>query len=118
MNTWLLLVMGWLVVSSVFFIGSFIIAFIKNNRLTNLIKNADYKMWEDFRDKTTVGIKLPFWVFNPFNLPEHLKRKFKNNAAFDDIKESAAKSTKFMFLCFGNLALSIILCVIVLSVVF
>ncbi len=108
MNTWTAIISGWLTASFVGLFIGFIVALVFNLRLTIFIKEANTGLWKSTRDKTSSGIKLPLWTFNPFCLPPAFEEQYKGNEVFKQHHTRALKSMKIFLVCLGNFIISVI----------
>lgn len=117
MNYAMFIMLCWVIFSSICFLGSFIHAFYRNRKFSNHIKNHDLNLWKDCHEQATVGIKIPFWIFNPFNLPKTINRDMQESPDFLMLKQHAINSFKILIGCSLNLFLSIIAVAIGMTVI-
>ena len=104
---WVVIIFGLVLICAVGFVGSSIFAIVHNLRLTNYIKRDDYQLWLDWREKNTVGIRLPMWLFNPSSLPD--KYKQNNDEDFVRLKKYAYLSRRWCYICFAIFSSSIVI---------
>ncbi|MCP4023411.1 MAG: hypothetical protein GY729_16320 [Desulfobacteraceae bacterium] len=109
MEIWSSIISGWVTISFIILIISFIAAFIFNIRLTVYIKETSASLWKASKEKASSGINLPGWTFNPFCLPPEFENQHKSNRVFKSLHIKALKSMKVFFACLGNFIISIIL---------
>ena len=113
---WVIIIVGLVLICALGFVGSFIFAIVHNLRLTNYIKRNDYQLWLVAREKSTVGIRLPIWLFNPSSLPD--KYRQNNEQDFVRLKKYAHLSMRWYHICFIILSSSIVIGFMLALVVF
>ena len=110
------IIFGLVLICAVGFLCSFIFAIVHNLRLTNYIKKENYQLWLDEREKSTVGIRLPVWLFNPFSLPDKYRKK--NDEDFVRLKKYACLGRRCCYVCFAIFFLSIVIAFVIALVAF
>jgi len=115
MNYWFIIIFGLIVCCSALSVITFVVALLNNIKLTNYIKKEDQQLWLDDRRKRTVGIPLPFHLFNPFSLPE--KYNIITEESFVKLKRNTRKSLKIFLVSFVISIISIVSGTLTLAVI-
>lgn len=115
MNDWFKIIFGLIVSCSALSVITLVVALLNNIKLTNYIKKEDRQLWLDDRKKRTVGIPLPFYVFNPFSLPE--KYNLITEESFVKLKRNTRKSSIVFLVSFVITAILIVSGTLTLAVI-